>query len=302
MRHRRPGRRPGSAVASLTGRGGSGCIAAERRRIRPGSRDGAGHDGGVTPGGGGEESRRAAAGTSSCSASIACGGVRFLKVLWRRSAIFKTTFYIDCGGVVFGTSLWAPVAAQRGEACSSTGFAGAPCFFIAISLPSIAKEVFAFLYVHLFVTRAKPPLGQHPSTGKLCRKQPGTVTSHLTMWTFLGIASFIYVYKKCGDLMTYANKEVLLSVLVFFSLGLLLSYRYHFRGPKQQQQQRKTQLGMLSDVLSALPLVGFFWAKPTPGSQQVEQPKSRKVGSIQTWHVGCSVFLLFPLAADPLPW
>ncbi|KFQ71367.1 Squalene monooxygenase [Phaethon lepturus] len=95
------------------------------------------------------------------------------------------------------------------------------------------------------------------------------------MWTFLGIASFIYVYKKCGDLMTYANKEVLLSVLVFFSLGLLLSYRYRFRGPKQQQQQRKTDLRMLSDVLSALPLVGFFWAKPTPGSQ-VEQPKSRK--------------------------
>ncbi|NXJ30683.1 ERG1 monooxygenase, partial [Dicrurus megarhynchus] len=97
------------------------------------------------------------------------------------------------------------------------------------------------------------------------------------MWTFLGIASFIYVYKKCGDLMTYANKEVLLSVLVFFSLGLVLSYRYHFRGPRQRQQQKqKSHLGVLSDVLSALPLVGFFWAKPTPGSQKVEQPKSRK--------------------------
>ncbi|NXB26818.1 ERG1 monooxygenase, partial [Rhagologus leucostigma] len=97
------------------------------------------------------------------------------------------------------------------------------------------------------------------------------------MWTFLGIASFIYVYKKCGDLMTYANKEVLLSVLVFFSLGLVLSYRYHFRGPRQRQQQKqKSHLGVLSDVLSALPLVGFFWAKPNPGSQQVEQPKSRK--------------------------
>ncbi|NXP80792.1 ERG1 monooxygenase, partial [Ramphastos sulfuratus] len=98
------------------------------------------------------------------------------------------------------------------------------------------------------------------------------------MWTFLGIASFIYVYKKCGDLMTYANKEVLLSVLVFFSLGLLLSYRYRFRGSKQQQQQKqqKTHVGVLSDVLSALPLVGFFWAKPTAGSQQAEQPKSRK--------------------------
>ncbi|XP_062426599.1 squalene monooxygenase isoform X1 [Rhea pennata] len=94
------------------------------------------------------------------------------------------------------------------------------------------------------------------------------------MWTFLGIASFIYVYKKCGDLMTYANKEVLLSVLVFFSLGLLLSYRYRFRGPRQQQQ--KSHLGMFSDVLAALPLVGFFWAKPTRGSQRVEQLKLRK--------------------------
>ncbi|NXL85849.1 ERG1 monooxygenase, partial [Alectura lathami] len=99
------------------------------------------------------------------------------------------------------------------------------------------------------------------------------------MWTFLGIASFIYVYKKCGDFMTYANKEVLLSALVFFSLGLLLSYRYHFRAPRQQGQQQKTHLGMMSHVLSALPLVGFFWAKPATGSQQIEQPKSRKVNS-----------------------
>lgn len=132
-------------------------------------------------------------------------------------------------------------------------------------------------------------------------QQLRTVT--LMMWTFLGIASFIYVYKKCGDLMTYANKEVLLSVLVFFSLGLVLSYRYHFRRPRQRQQQKqKSHLGMLSDVLSALPLVGFFWAKPTGGSQQVEQPKSRKVSSIQTWHMECKVLLLFPLATDPLPW
>ncbi|NXH19484.1 ERG1 monooxygenase, partial [Bucco capensis] len=106
------------------------------------------------------------------------------------------------------------------------------------------------------------------------------------MWTFLGIASFIYVYKKCGDLMTYANKEVLLSVLVFFSLGLVLSYRYRFRGAKQQQQ-KQAHLGMLSDILSALPLVGFFWAKPTPGSQQVEQHKSRKGKREVNFSDGC---------------
>lgn len=33
---------------------------------------------------------------------------------------------------------------------------------------------------------------------------------------------------------------------------------------------------MLSHALSALPLVGFFWAKPAAGSRRVEQPKSRK--------------------------
>uniref|UniRef100_A0A8C6ZNP3 Squalene monooxygenase n=1 Tax=Nothoprocta perdicaria TaxID=30464 RepID=A0A8C6ZNP3_NOTPE len=96
------------------------------------------------------------------------------------------------------------------------------------------------------------------------------------MWTFLGIASFIYVYKKCGDLMTYANKEVLLSVLLFFSLGLLLSHRYRFRGPKQRQQRQRSHLGVLSDVLAALPLVGFFWAKPSPAAQRLQQPPSPK--------------------------
>ncbi|OXB82939.1 UNVERIFIED_CONTAM: hypothetical protein H355_009849 [Colinus virginianus] len=94
------------------------------------------------------------------------------------------------------------------------------------------------------------------------------------MWTFLGIASFIYVYKKCGDLLSYANKELLLSAVLFFSLGLLLSYRYHFGAPRQRQQ--RPHLGMLSHALSALPLVGFFWAKPAAGSRRVEQPRPRK--------------------------
>uniref|UniRef100_A0A8B9U042 Squalene monooxygenase n=1 Tax=Anas zonorhyncha TaxID=75864 RepID=A0A8B9U042_9AVES len=103
------------------------------------------------------------------------------------------------------------------------------------------------------------------------------------MWTFLGIASFIYVYKKCGDLLSYANKELLLSAFLFFSLGLLLSYRYHFGGPRQQQRQ-KSHPGMLSDLLSALPLVGFFWAKPNAGARRFEAPEARK-GKIE---VNCS--------------
>ncbi|KAJ7338123.1 hypothetical protein JRQ81_010714 [Phrynocephalus forsythii] len=91
------------------------------------------------------------------------------------------------------------------------------------------------------------------------------------MWTFLGIASFIYIYKKCGDLLNYANKEILISMLVFFSLGLLLSYRY-----RSQQKLRQPHCGMLSSFLAAMPLINIFWNKSHTGSPGALQPKSRK--------------------------
>ncbi|XP_033011732.1 squalene monooxygenase [Lacerta agilis] len=94
------------------------------------------------------------------------------------------------------------------------------------------------------------------------------------MWTFLGIASFIYVYKKCGDLLNYANKEVLISMLVF-SLGLLLSYRYRTWGLKQQKH-RQPHCGMLSNFLATVPLLGFFWTKFHTGSPKVLKPKSKE--------------------------
>lgn len=97
------------------------------------------------------------------------------------------------------------------------------------------------------------------------------------MWTFLGIASFIYVYKKCGDLLSYANKEVLISMLVFFSLGLLLSRQYRSRGIKQQKH-KQPHCGLLSNFLATMPFIGFFWTKSHAGSTEVLQAKSRKVG------------------------
>ncbi|KAH0617445.1 hypothetical protein JD844_015684 [Phrynosoma platyrhinos] len=95
------------------------------------------------------------------------------------------------------------------------------------------------------------------------------------MWTFLGIASFIYVYKKCGDLLSYANKEVLISMVVFFSFGLLLSHQYRAWGLKQQKH-RQAHCGVLSRFLATIPLIGFFWTKSHTGSPEVLQPKSRK--------------------------
>ncbi|XP_044514219.1 squalene monooxygenase [Gracilinanus agilis] len=97
------------------------------------------------------------------------------------------------------------------------------------------------------------------------------------MWTFLGIATFTYFYKKCGDFVSYANKELFLCVLVFFSLGMVLSYRYHYgNGGLHRQQQKKSQYGILSDILLSLPFVGFFWTKSPSGAAHKEQLKSRK--------------------------
>ncbi|XP_023607702.1 squalene monooxygenase isoform X2 [Myotis lucifugus] len=99
------------------------------------------------------------------------------------------------------------------------------------------------------------------------------------MWTFLGLATFTYFYKKCGDVVTWANKELLLCVLVFLSLGLVLSYRCRCRsrgGALPRRQQKGSQLAVFSDLLAALPFIGFFWAKSPPGTENNEQLGSRK--------------------------
>ncbi|XP_065759175.1 squalene monooxygenase isoform X1 [Muntiacus reevesi] len=95
------------------------------------------------------------------------------------------------------------------------------------------------------------------------------------MWTFLGIATFTYFYKKCGDFVSLANKELLLSVLVFLSLGLVLSYRYR-SGALLGRRQSGSQLAGFSYILSALPFIGFFWAKSPAGSENKEQLGSRR--------------------------
>ncbi|XP_021499406.1 squalene monooxygenase [Meriones unguiculatus] len=96
------------------------------------------------------------------------------------------------------------------------------------------------------------------------------------MWTFLGIATFTYFYKKCGDV-TLANKELLLCVLVFLSLGLVLSYRCRHRNAGLLgRQQSGSQFAAFSDILSALPLIGFLWAKSPSESEKKEQLESKR--------------------------
>ncbi|XP_005082807.1 squalene monooxygenase [Mesocricetus auratus] len=123
------------------------------------------------------------------------------------------------------------------------------------------------------------------------------------MWTFLGIATFTYFYKKCGDV-TLANKELLLCVLVFLSLGLVLSYRCRHRNAGLLgRQQSGSQLAAFSGFLSALPLIGFFWAKSPPESEKKEEPESSKcrkeTNNSETTLTGAATSVAAPSLNDP---
>ncbi|XP_018414963.1 PREDICTED: squalene monooxygenase [Nanorana parkeri] len=56
------------------------------------------------------------------------------------------------------------------------------------------------------------------------------------MWTFLGVATFTYVYKKCDELLSYPHLEVMVAVVLCGTIGLALSvFRYRGRLGSQKQ-------------------------------------------------------------------
>ncbi|KAG8570158.1 hypothetical protein GDO81_011122 [Engystomops pustulosus] len=56
------------------------------------------------------------------------------------------------------------------------------------------------------------------------------------MWTFLGVATFTYVYKKCDELLSSPRLEVLLALIGCCTIGLVLSLiRYRGRVGSQKQ-------------------------------------------------------------------
>ncbi|XP_051261403.1 squalene monooxygenase [Dicentrarchus labrax] len=75
------------------------------------------------------------------------------------------------------------------------------------------------------------------------------------MWTFLGIASFTYLYKKSNTVLTLAHKELLMVAALFLTVGLLLSYIRYFHG----QKVRVSQVFHLPlSLLSFLPVINHF--------------------------------------------
>lgn len=73
------------------------------------------------------------------------------------------------------------------------------------------------------------------------------------MWTFLGIASFTYLYKKFDTVSSLAPTELLLAAALLLALGLLLSYVRYF----QVSQVVRLPLSFLA----LLPVLNYFIPK-----------------------------------------
>ncbi|XP_008430019.1 squalene monooxygenase [Poecilia reticulata] len=94
------------------------------------------------------------------------------------------------------------------------------------------------------------------------------------MWTFLGIATFTYIYKKSNVLLNVAHKELLLIAALFLSAGLLISYIRFVHGHKLSVSQI---VYLPLSVLSALPLVKHFIPQiAAESSKKAEKKKTEK--------------------------
>ncbi|KAL6108770.1 sqle [Pungitius sinensis] len=96
------------------------------------------------------------------------------------------------------------------------------------------------------------------------------------MWTFLGIASFTYLYKKSNALLSYAHKEVVMAAALLVTVGLLLSY---VRCSHMQKLKFSQVLHLPLSLLSFLPVVKHLIPQtPTERSEKAENSckKSRR--------------------------
>lgn len=75
------------------------------------------------------------------------------------------------------------------------------------------------------------------------------------MWTFLGIASFTYLYKKSDTVLRLAQKELVMAAALLFTVSLLLSYVAFFHGKKLRVSQ---VLHLFLSSLSLLPVINHL--------------------------------------------
>uniref|UniRef100_A0A668A693 Squalene monooxygenase n=1 Tax=Myripristis murdjan TaxID=586833 RepID=A0A668A693_9TELE len=92
------------------------------------------------------------------------------------------------------------------------------------------------------------------------------------MWTFLGIASFTYLYKKSETVYSYAHKELVMAAALCLTVGLLLSYIRYFNGQKRKVSQ---VLYLTLGLLSFLPFINYFTPQTSTLSRS-NSPRRRK--------------------------
>nr|XP_061789959.1 squalene monooxygenase-like [Nerophis lumbriciformis] len=86
------------------------------------------------------------------------------------------------------------------------------------------------------------------------------------MWTFLGLASFTYLYKKSGAVWTLAQKELVTAVVLFLLVGLLLSYCRYFHGHKLSRVSQLLSTPL--SLLALLPVINHLIPQSSPRRSQ----------------------------------
>lgn len=90
----------------------------------------------------------------------------------------------------------------------------------------------------------------------------------IKMWTFLGIASFTYLYKKFDTVLTLAPMELMMAAALFLTAGLLLSYIRYFHN----QRLRLSQMVYLPlSLLSLLPVINHFIPQTSTNNKGKEE-------------------------------
>ncbi|KAF3840194.1 hypothetical protein F7725_018911 [Dissostichus mawsoni] len=93
------------------------------------------------------------------------------------------------------------------------------------------------------------------------------------MWTFLGIASLTYLYKKSNTVLSYAHKDLVMAAALFLAVGLLLAYVRYFHSHTLRVSQ---VLHFPLRLLSCVPLINHV--VPQTSTQQRESRKQLKKG------------------------
>ncbi|KAM3615296.1 uncharacterized protein V6R79_026211 [Siganus canaliculatus] len=105
------------------------------------------------------------------------------------------------------------------------------------------------------------------------------------MWTFLGIASLTYLYKKSDAVLSLASKELVMAAALFLTVGLLLSYIRYFHDQKLRVFQ---VIHFPLSLLSFLPVINHLLPQSsTPSGEKAENSskksrRTRKRADIQS--------------------